>query len=197
MKRKIILASKSEPREIILAATGLKFEVQKSSYKEDMTEKIPAHKLVQKLALGKAQNVAEKNKNAIIIGADSFVVLGKEFLGKPHTVKKAKEMLKKISGKKHQLITGIAIIDTKKDKTITDYDITEVYFKKLSEKEIDLYIKTKEPLKKAGGYAVQGTGSVLIEKINGNHTNVIGLPTNKIYKHLLKLDVDILKLHKN
>lgn len=193
MKRKIILASKSKPRKTILTATGLKFEVQKSSYKEDMNEKIPAYKLVQKLALGKAQNIAKKHENAIIIGADSFVVLDKEFLGKPHTAKRAKEMLKKISGKKHQLITGIAIIDTKKDKTITDYDITEVYFKKLSEKDIDLYIKTKEPLKKAGGYAVQGAGSVLIEKINGNHTNVIGLPTNKIYKHLLKLGVNILK----
>ncbi|MEA2097584.1 MAG: Maf family protein [Patescibacteria group bacterium] len=193
MKRKIILASKSKPRKTILATTGLKFEVQKSRYKEDMSEKIPAHKLVQKLALGKAQNVAKKHKNAIIIGADSFVVLDKEFLGKPHTAQKAKKMLKKLSGKKHQLITGIAIIDTKKNKIITDYNITEVYFKKLSEKEIDLYIKTKEPFKKAGGYAVQGIGSVLIEKINGNHTNVIGLPTNKIYKHLLKLGVNILE----
>jgi septum formation protein len=118
--------------------------------------------------------------------------LSKEFLGKPHTPQNAKEMLKKISGKKHRLITGIAIIDTKTNRIITDYEITEVWFKKLNAKEIDLYIKTKEPLNKAGGYAIQGIGSILIEKINGNYTNVVGLPTNKIYRHLLRLEVNIL-----
>jgi len=192
MKRKIILASKSKQRKELLKIIGLDFKIEKSDYIEDMTEKIPAQKLVQKLALGKAQDIAKKYKNAIIIGADTFVILEKEFLGKPHTPQKAKEMLKKISGKKHQLITGIAIIDTKKNKTFTDCEITEVWFKKLSDKEIAKYIKTGEPLDKAGGYAIQKLGCLFIEKIKGNYTNAVGLPMNKVYEHLLKLDVDIL-----
>ena len=197
MKRKIILASKSEQRKKLLKIIGLDFEIKKSNYIEDMTEKLPAYKLAQKLALGKANNVAKKHKNAIIIGADSFVVLGKEFLGKPHTPQKAKETLRKISGKKHKLITGIAIIDTKKNKVITDYEITEVWIKKLSNKEIEEYIRTDEPLDKAGGYAIQKLGCLFIKKINGGYTNIVGLPINKIYEHLLKLDVNILKLYKN
>jgi len=165
---------------------------QKNNYVEDMTEKMPAYKLAQKLALGKAQDVAQKHKNAIIIGADSFVILGKKLLGKPRTPQKAREMLKKISGKKHKLITGIAIIDTKKNKVFTDYEITEVWFKKLSNEEIEKYIKTGEPLDKAGGYAIQKLGCLFIEKINGNYTNVVGLPINKVYEYLLKLNADIL-----
>ena len=172
---------------------GLGFEIEKSNYAEDMTEKIPAHKLAQKLALGKAQDVAKKHKDAIIIGADSFVILEKEFLGKPHTSQKARKTLKKISGKKHQLITGIAIIDTRKNKVFTDYEITEVWMKKLTGKEIEEYIKTGEPLDKAGGYAIQKLGCLFIEKINGGYTNVVGLPINKIYEYLLKLNVDVLK----
>ena len=195
--RKIILASKSKQRKKLLEIIGFDFKIEESNYMEDMTEKIPAQKLVQKLALGKAMDVAKKHKNAIIIGADSFVVLGKEFLGKPHTPQKAEEMLKKISGKKHQLITGIAIIDTKKNKIITVYEITEVWFKKLTVKEIEEYIKTGEPLDKAGGYAIQKLGCLFIRKINGGYTNVVGLPINKIYEHLLELNVDILKLRKN
>jgi septum formation protein len=192
MKRKIILASGSRQRKKLLKIIGLDFETEKSNYQENMTEKLSASKLAQKLALGKAQNIAQRHKDAIIIGADSFVILGKEFLGKPHTSQKAREMLKKISGKKHRLITGIAIIDTKKNKIITDYEITEVWMKKLTNKEIEEYVKTGEPLDKAGGYAIQKLGCLLIEKINGGYTNVVGLPINKIYEHLLKLGVNIL-----
>lgn len=192
MKRKIILASSSKQRKKLLEIIGLDFKIEKSDYIEDMTEKIPAHKLAQKLALGKAQDVAKKHRNAIVIGADSFVILGKNFLGKPRTPQKAREMLKKISGKKHQVITGIAIIDTKKNKLFTDYEITEVWMKKLTAEEIEKYIKTGEPLDKAGGYAIQKFGCLFIKRINGNYTNIVGLPINKIYEYLLKLDVNIL-----
>ena len=196
MKRKIILASKSKQREKLLKIIGLDFVIEKSNYEEDMSEKLPAHKLAQKLALGKAQDIAQKHKDAIIIGADTFVILGKEFLGKPRTSQKAREMLKKISGKKHQLITGIAIIDTKKNKIITDYEITEVWFKKLSKKEIENYIKIGEPLNKAGGYTIQGIGAIFVQKMNGNFDSAVGLPVGKVYEYLLKLGVDILK-HQN
>lgn len=171
---------------------GIDFEIQKSSYEEDMTENLPAHELAQKLALGKAMDVAKSHKDAIIIGADSFGILGGQFLGKPRTSTEAKDMLQKLSGKTHEFITGIAIIDTKNNKTITDYEVTRVYFNNISDEEIEFYIKTKEPLDKAGSYSIQGLGSFFIEKIDGNYSNAVGLPVNKIYRHLLKLNVNIL-----
>lgn len=190
--RKIILASKSEQRKKLLKTIGLDFEIEKSNYVEDMTEKIPAHKLAQKLALGKAQDVAKKHKNAIIIGADTFMILGKELIGKPYTLQEAKKTLRKISGKKHKFITGIAIIDTKKNKVFTDYELTEIWFRKLSNREIKNYIKTNEPLDKSGGYTIQGIGAIFVKKISGNYDNAIGLPLGKIYEYLLELKVDIL-----
>ncbi len=192
MKRIIILASRSLQRKKLLETIGLNFEIETSNFKEDMTEKLPVNKLAQKLALGKAQDVAKKHKNAIIIGADTFAILGKELLGSPRTQQEAKEMIKKISGKKHKIITGFAIIDTGKNKTITDYDITDVWFKKLTHKEINNYIKLDKSLDKAAGYSIQEIGSLFIEKINGNYASVVGLPIGKIYKHLLKLGVNIL-----
>ncbi|MEA1936492.1 MAG: nucleoside triphosphate pyrophosphatase [Patescibacteria group bacterium] len=191
--RKIILASKSKQREKLLKIIGLDFEIEKSDYLEDMTEKIPAYKLARKLAFGKAQDIAQKHKDAIVIGADTFLILGKELLGKPHTPQKAKKMLRKISGKKHKIITGVAIIDTKKNKVFTDCEITEIWFKKLSEKEIEKYIRTSEPLDKAGSYTIQGIGAIFVKKINGNFDSAVGLPIGKIYKYLLKLGVDVLE----
>jgi septum formation protein len=193
VKRKIILASGSKQRKKLLEMMGIDFEIQKSNYEEDMTEKLPAHLLAEKLAMGKAMDVAKNNKDAIIIDADSFGILDGQFLGKPHTSKKAKNMLQKLSGEKHEFITGIAIIDTKNKKTITDHEITQVYFKEISEKEIDLYVRTKEPLDKAGSYSIQGRGSFFIEKIEGNYSNAVGLPINKLYKHLLSFDVNLLE----
>ncbi len=191
MKRKIILASGSESRKRLIKTIGFNFEIEKSNYEEDMSEKLPAYKLAKKLAFGKAQAVAQKHKNAIIIGADSFGILNGKFIGQAKTSKDAKNVLKLISGKKHKLITGIAIIDTKKNKIILDYDKSEVWIKKLSEKEINDYIKTKEPLFKAPAYTIEKLGSVFIEKISGSHTSIIGLPINKIYKHLLTLGVNL------
>lgn len=192
MQRKIILASKSKQRKKLLKIIGLDFEIEKSNYIEDMTEKLPAHKLAQKLALGKAMDVAKKHKDAIIIGADTFMVLEKELIGKPRTLREAKKTLRKISGKKHKFITGIAIIDIEKNKVFTDYEITEIWFKELSNREIENYIKTNEPLDKSGGYTIQGIGAIFVKKISGNYDNAIGLPIGKIYEYLLKLKIDIL-----
>ena len=193
MKRKIILASGSIQRKNLLESIGINFEFEKSNYEEDMSEKLPAYRLVQKLALGKAQDVAEKHPNAIIIGVDSFVIFNNEFLGKPHTPQKARATLKKISGKRHESIAGIALIDTKNKKVITDYETTGVWMNELTDKEIEDYIKTGEPLDKAGSYAIQKLGCILVNKIEGGYTNVIGLPVNKLYTHLLKFGVNILE----
>ena len=193
MKRKIIIASGSESRKRLVKSLGFNFETEKSNYDEDMSEKLPAHKLAQKLALGKAQDVAQKHPNAIIIGADTFGIIDKKLIGQAKTSTEAKKVLKLINGRKHKLITGIAIIDTKNNKIISDYDISEVWIKKLSKKEIDSYIKTGEPLFKAPAYTIEKLGSVFIEKINGSDTAIVGLPMNKIYKHLLRLKINLLE----
>jgi len=193
MKRKIIIASGSESRKTLIESIGFNFIFEKSEYEEDMSERLPAIKLVQKLALGKAQNVAQKHKDAIIIGADTFGVINNKFIGQARSPEEAKKILKRLSGKKHKVITGIAIIDTQKNKVITDYDISEIWFRNVSDKEIDSYVKTKEPLFKASAYAIQKLGSVFIEKINGNQMSIVGLPMQKIYTHLLKLDVNLLE----
>lgn len=191
--RKIILASGSENKKKLIESIGLNFLIEKSEYEEDMSEKLPAIKLAKKLALGKAQNVAKRHKNAIIIGADTFGIINNKFIGQAKTPKEAKKILKLLSGRKHKIITGIAIIDTQKNRIICDHDISQVWIKKLSTKEIDSYIKTKEPMFRASAYAIQKLGSVFIEKIDGNHMGIIGLPIGKIHKHLLKLNVNILE----
>ena len=191
--KKIILASGSKQRKKLLEMTGIDFEVRKSNYMEDMTEKMPATELAKKLALGKALDVARNYKDAIIIGADSFGILDGRFLGKPRTPEEAQRMLRELSGKKHEVITGIALIDIKNSKTITDYDIGTIWIKDLTDEEIELYIKTGEPMDKAPSYTIEGIGSTLVEKIEGNYSSIIGLPLYKIYKHLLSMGINLLK----
>jgi len=191
--KKIILASGSKQRKKLLEMTGIDFEVRKSNYMEDMTEKMPATELAKKLALGKALDVARNYKDAIIIGADSFGILDGRFLGKPRTPEEAQRMLRELSGKKHEVITGIALIDIKNNKTITDYDIGTIWIKDLTDEEIELYIKTGEPMDKAPSYTIEGIGSTLVEKIEGNYSSIIGLPLYKIYKHLLSMGINLLK----
>lgn len=191
MEKKIILASGSQARKSLLDKIKLNFEVQKSEYEEIMNPDIPPEELAVKLALGKAQDVAAKNNNAVIIAADSFVVLGNEYLGKPHSIEEARQMLRKVSGKKQSIVTGMAVIDTATGKTITDFDHSNIWFKEISDEEIERYIGTGEPLSKAGGYAIQEIGSIFIERIEGNYTGIIGIPINKLYGTLKKLGVKV------
>ena len=174
--KKIILASASEQRRLLLENIGLKFKVEKSDYKEDMSLKLKAHDLAKFLSREKAKTVAKKYKNAIIIGADTFVIFKGKLLGKPHTPKRAIKMLKQLSGKWHSIITGITVIDTEKKKEISKSAETKVYVKKLNLNEINNYVKTKEPLERAGAYGIMNLGSFVIEKIRGNYTTVAGLP---------------------
>lgn len=197
MKKKIILASGSVSRIKLLKAAGIEFSVEKSSYEEDMGIDLPANELCQKLALGKAMDIAKKHKreNAVIIGADSFGIIDGKFIGKPSGADEAKQVLRLISGRKHELITGFAIVDCTKGKFTTGFDTAEVWIKNLSEKEIEKYVKTGEPLGKAPSYTIEGIGSVFVEKINGNCSTVIGLPIQKLYERLIDFDVNLLDYH--
>lgn len=188
----IILASASPRRRELLEKIGLRFEVEPSDYEEDTHSGAEPHKLAQKISLEKAEAVARKHKNAIVIAADTFIVLGGRVLGKPHTENEARKILETISGKSHSVITGFSIIDTDENKRLSKSAETRVYIRKLTLAEIDAYVKSKEPLDKAGAYAIQGLGAVIVERIEGDYFNVIGLPLNALTEALKEFGVNIL-----
>jgi septum formation protein len=191
IKRKIILASTSPRRKGLLQQIGLEFDVVPSSYEENMDLKLSPKKMVQLFAEGKAVSVASKIKKGIVIGVDTIIVFNNEKLGKPLTDKKAIDLLRDISGKEINVYSGICIIDIENKKKIIDYEISKIKLKKLTKEEIQNYVKTGEPLDKAGGFAIQGMGGIFVEKIEGCHSNIIGLPLYNLYKNLKKLDVNI------
>lgn len=193
MPRRIVLASKSPRRRQLLEQIGLEFEICESSYEEDMSAMADPFALVKFLALNKAMAVAKKYEDAIIIAADTFVVFDNKFLGKPKSETEAKEMLRLLSGKTNIIVTGLALIDTKSGRVINEVDQATVKMIDLSDEEIDSYVATGHPLDKAGAYGVQGVGAVLIERIEGDYNNILGLPLNKLYPILKEFDIHVFK----
>ena len=188
----IILASTSTRRQELLQKIGLKFQAVASDYEEDMSLKLKPKALAKKLSLGKAVAVAAKHPNHLIIAADTFIALKDRLLGKSHTAPQAIKMLKHISGKTISVITGFTIIDTASGKKISQAIETKVLIKKLSPAEINGYVKTKEPLDKAGAFGIQGLGAVIVKRIDGDFYNVMGLPLYDLSEALKKFGIDIL-----
>lgn len=196
--KKIILASASPRRQEILRNIGMEFEVLVSDADEGKIDKnsVSAPLYVQELALLKAASASKKlkNKNCIIISADTIVYLDGKILGKPKDEEDAKKMLSFLSGKCHSVFTGICVMDAKTLKSVCAKEETKVYFKNLTDDRISSYVETKEPLDKAGAYAIQGLGGMLVEKTEGDFLNVIGLPANKLCEILEKeFEFDIFK----
>jgi septum formation protein len=191
-KKSIILASASQRRKEILAKTGLKFRVDESNYKENLDHGIKPRELAKFLSREKARDVARRHSNALVIAADTIVVLRGRLLGKPRNKEHAREMLKALSGKEHSVITGFTIIDTAVKKELSVSVESKVFFRRLSEDEIEAYIRSGEPFDKAGSYGVQGLGALLIKKIDGDFFNVMGLPLNVLAGSLKKFGVNIL-----
>lgn len=188
----IILASASPRRRELLEKTGLRFEVEPSNYEENIDSGLGPHVFARKISLEKAKVVAGKHRNAVVIAADTFIVSGNQMLGKPHTENEARKMLGALNRKPHSVITGFSIIDTDTNKTLSRSVETRVYFRKLTPAEIDAYVKSKEPLEKAGGYAIQGLGAVIVEKIEGDYFNVIGLPLSALVEALKEFGITVL-----
>lgn len=190
----IILASASPRRKEILENVNVKFTVVASDIDEVVLENEPPKELVKRLAFEKCMDIARKNKDALVIGADTIVVLNNHILGKPNNEEDAYNMVKLLSGKKHQVITGISLINLRSDKKVIDYVVSEVTFKDLSEETIRDYINTKESLDKAGAYGIQGYGGLLVENINGDYFNIVGLPISRISDLLREyFDVNLFK----
>ncbi len=190
--KKIILASGSPRRKELLEKIGLKFTVDVPDIEEDFKSNLTPQELVKQLSAKKAEVIAKKHPDAIVIAADTIGVLKGEIIGKPHTAAQAEKMLESLSGTSHLVITGFTITDTDTGKTITEEVQTKVYFKKLSKAEVNGYVKTGEPLDKAGGYAIQGLGALLVKKIEGDYYNVIGLPLSSLTDALKEFGIKVL-----
>jgi len=192
-KKKIILASQSPRRKWLLEQIGLEFDIIPSNFDEDIENKKFSKKLIESLAYEKAKEVAERNDDkALIIAADTVVIMGSQILGKPIDEKDAENMLKKLSNKTHKVITAVAIIDKYEDKTLINSKISKVKFKKLSEREILDYIKTGEPMDKAGSYGIQAYGSLFVEKVEGCYNNIVGLPLNLLAEMLKSFGIHLI-----
>lgn len=187
---KVILASASPRRKEILQNTKLNFDIQKSDIEEVILENESPEDMVVRLAYEKAYDVAQKNKDKLVIGADTIVALDNEVLGKPKDKEEAYQMIKKLSNKTHKVITGISLINISHGMVVNDYVVSLVTFKDLSEDSIKDYINTNESLDKAGAYGIQGYGALLVDNIQGDYFNIVGLPISKL-SDLLKDHFDI------
>ncbi|MDO8722694.1 MAG: nucleoside triphosphate pyrophosphatase [Syntrophales bacterium] len=173
---RLILASASPRRMEMLKLLGLDFEVLPSGIKETSRTGETPEEHVLRLSAQKVFALSSSYPEAWVIGADTVVVLDGGFMGKPATIAEAKKMLKKLSGREHQVYTGFAIARKITDILLLEAVISSVFFKRLSEEEVNWYVGTDEPYDKAGGYALQGRGAFFISRITGSYTNVIGLP---------------------
>lgn len=182
----IILASASPRRKEILENTKLKFDIIKSDIDEIILEKESPIQAVMRLAFEKSMDIASKNEDDLIIAADTVVVLDENILGKPKDKDEAYNMIRSLSGRTHEVITGISLVNLGLSKKIIDYVVSTVKFKELSNEDIKDYIHTNESLDKAGAYGIQGYGAMLVEKIEGDYFNIVGLPISKLSDLLKK-----------
>ncbi len=184
----VVLASASPRRFELLKQIGIDPIVKPSSFEEASGASKDAQEIVRKNALGKCLDIAKNiNTELPVIGADTIVVIGGAILGKPKNEADAKEMLKNLSGKAHQVMTGVAV--SYQGKIVSEVCITDVIFRELSSEEISSYVATGEPLDKAGAYGIQGKGAILVEKIDGDYNNVVGLPLTTVYSILKQFGV--------
>lgn len=191
-QRQIVLASASPRRKELMELIGLKFKVVPSRYEEDMTLRLTPRRLACLLSSKKAEDVALRCPDALVIAADTFIDRGGRLLGKPGTPAEAKQMLRSLSNRSHEVITGFTVLDTTSGVRVSKAVATRVFFNKLTQREIDAYVASGEPMDKAGAYAIQGLGSIIIKKIDGDYFNVIGLPLNALVSVLRKFGVSVL-----
>ncbi|MDP1745043.1 MAG: Maf-like protein [Bacteroidota bacterium] len=185
-KHNLILASKSPRRQYLMKELGLDFEVNTKDVDESFPENLKAQEIPLYLCQKKADAFDEElTDNTIVITADTIVWIDNQVLNKPENFNDAVRMLKLLSGKKHEVYTGVCL--KSKHKTKTFYALTNVYFKELSQEEIEYYINNFNPYDKAGAYGAQEwIGYIAVEKIEGSYFNVMGLPVRELYEELLK-----------
>ena len=197
MRRNVILASASPRRRELLALIFPTFEVVPSDFDEGrVSSELAPSEYVVFSASRKARAVAEQVENAVVIGADTVVVVDSEIMGKPEDADDARRMLGMISGRTHQVYTGVSAIVVHRGEPTEKSGVerTDVTVRPLTGQMIERYLATGEPMDKAGAYAIQGKGAVLIERINGCYSNVVGLPVYLLSRLLEDLGVEALRL---
>ena len=184
LKEKLILASQSPRRAEILTTVGWEFEAIAANIDEIRLPLEDALTYVTRLAQTKAETVAKQiTPGGLVLGADTVVVIDEEILGQPQDDDDARRMLSLLSGKWHQVVTGVALVrKAAVSQIMVDHQTTRVLFAELSRQQIDWYISTGEPQGKAGAYAIQGKGALLIKEIQGDYFNVVGLPIRLVYE---------------
>jgi septum formation protein len=193
MKKTFVLASRSPRRKDLLESIGLDFKIDPPlEYKEIHPENRSAHEIVLINAIGKAESIAGRWENALILGVDTIGAHHDRILEKPTDHDDAVQMLKSLQGTTHEILTGICIIDTHSGRKITAVESTEVEFTPMSDKEIETYLKTGESMDKAAAYAVQGIGSIFIKSLHGDYFNVVGLPMYRLNLMLKEFDFHLL-----
>ncbi len=190
---KLILASQSKGRNELMKRSGLPFTSMPSNYEEDHTISKNPEELVKKLALSKAREVANRVNNSIVIGADTMVLINGKLIGKPSNREEAFNQLKKILGKTHELITGLAVINTNTKKEVITSCSTKITFRELSDEEINDYLNTVNYKQLAGSYMIDGPAMLFLEQIEGSYSNVIGLPMNKLALILKEMGFKLFK----
>lgn len=190
---KIVLASQSPRRRQLLGQMGLEFTTQSPEIDEAAFQGRDARDLVQILSREKARWIAgQVDPETLVIGADTVVVRDVEILGKPKGEEEARAMLASLSGRTHQVCTGVTVC--RGDKVLTQVEETQVTFRPLTDQEIRQYVSTGEPMDKAGSYGIQGYGCLLVEGIRGDYFNVVGLPVCRLGRMLARFGIEPLAL---
>ena len=182
--KRIILASKSPSRKELMSLLFPQFDVQASDVDETLPEGVSLGRAVELLALRKGQAVAGAEPDALVIAADTLVTLGSVVLGKPTGREDAARMLRLLSGRVHQVYTGVALLEG--ERTNRFHCVTDVEFSPLTEEEIRWYLSTGEPFDKAGAYGIQGYGARFIRGVREDFFNVMGLPVNELYRQIMQ-----------
>ena len=191
----MILASASPRRKEILENFGFSFKTIVKNI-DETSDKTRAEEKILEIAEKKAKAAAIDFPDENIVGADTVVVVDGKILGKPKDEKEAFSMLKSLSERSHEVITAFSFININKNISYSDYEITKVYFKNLTDDEINWYINTKEPMDKAGAYGIQGKGAFFVEKIEGDFFSVMGFPLGKFVRFLNKTGFNLNDLEK-
>lgn len=186
----LILASQSPRRRELLGLFHVPFTIRIADIDETMDSANAPSDEVAKVSRRKALAVP-READDVIIAADTIVVLGSRVLGKPHSPEEAKEMLRSLSGRDHQVMTGLTVL--RGDTAVTVTEITDIHFRQLSEREIDAYVQSGEPMDKAGAYGIQGGAALFAERMVGDYYNVMGLPVCTLWKLLREIAPELLE----
>lgn len=189
--KKLYLASSSPRRKKLLRLLGLEYTAVPVRVNENLLPGELPEIACQRIALDKAVHAASRLKEGVVLGCDTIVVVDSEILGKPGNPEEAQSMLRKLSGKKHFVYTGLALLDVENCQVFTDFERTAVYFRELEAEEIRDYVESGEPLGKAGAYAIQGKAAIFVERIEGCFYNVVGLPLYRLFMLLKKNGIKV------